>query len=87
LCFGRSLGREDNLIFRVSEGYNLDRDGSYFETNPVLQQYFGSNRSEFSLYDDSMASNLRKRMLGKSHRSASVEGPSLEEKILSGYFK
>lgn len=32
LCFGTRKGREDNLVYYINEGYNLeDKDKTYFD--------------------------------------------------------
>jgi tetrahydromethanopterin S-methyltransferase subunit G len=51
--FGNQLGRDDNLLYRISEGYNLeDNDRTYFDKYKIREMMESISNNSISVIHD-----------------------------------
>jgi len=51
--FGKQLGRDDNLVYRISEGYNLEEnDRTYFDKYKIREMMESISNNSISVIHD-----------------------------------
>ena len=83
-------GREDNLMYRITDGYNLDKRSSYIDSATDFMT--GNLPSVFSDYEGRSVSFERSvsnaiSILNFGSLNKDISALTLEEKILNDYYK